>query len=286
MADERNRILKMLEDGKITAEEAAQLLKALRTMPWEMEGLPFLGPKFHKGFAKGFERIPEIVTSVVEEILGGKAKFVERSFSEKEHIAIKAVNNDVVVSGWDKAEVLVAMTGWNKIQENDNRLEVKALAGDVNVKLPNNTKLEVSSVSGDVKIEGIKSEFEIRTTAGDVELKETCGTAAINTISGNIEGRGLDGNFLMKSQSGDIDLAFDSSNQGEFETTSGDITITLPKDANLVLEVTSEYGDIKLDILKPFEKIEEWEGYLKIGFGERKGKFLCRTKSGDIEIKG
>ena len=40
-----------------------------------------------------------------------------------------------------------------------------------------------------------------------------------------------------------------------------------------------------MDIPEPYEKFEEREGYMKIGLGDKKGKFFCQTASGDIEIK-
>jgi len=103
-------------------------------------------------------------------------------------------------------------------------------------------------------VEKIKSEFEIRTVSGDVELKDIEGVASINTISGDVEGKDLTGNFNVKSKSGDIDLSFRAADQGEFETASGDIAITLPKDSNFILELISEEGDIEIDIPEPYEK--------------------------------
>jgi DUF4097 and DUF4098 domain-containing protein YvlB len=289
MNEERARILKMLEDGKITAEEAARLLEALKERPRDTEGMHFHGPRFRKRFPMGLEMIPEVVARTVEQAvesgIGEKMHLRERKFSAKSEVGIRAVSSDIEIHGWEKEEIFMESSGLGKVTEDNNRLDIKTISGDVKLNLPIKTRLVLTTVSGDIEIEKIQSEFEIRTVSGDVELENIEGVAAINTISGDVEGKDLTGNFMVKSKSGDIDLSFRASDQGEFETANGDISITLPKDVNLILELESEEGDIELDIPEPYDKIEEREGYLKIGLGDKKGKFICQTASGDIEIK-
>uniref|UniRef100_A0A7C6AAU4 Uncharacterized protein n=1 Tax=candidate division WOR-3 bacterium TaxID=2052148 RepID=A0A7C6AAU4_UNCW3 len=288
MNDERARILKMLEDGKITAEEAARLLEAIRIQPWESGMFPF-GRKIRKGLEQMpeiFSNVSKLIAEAVEAEFRGKGKITESSFGKKERVEIKTVSGDIEIEGWDKEEILLKLSGITQTNEHNNQLDLNVISGEVKVKLPKDTQLKLSSVSGDWEIEEVEGELEIRTISGDIELKEVKGVAVINTISGDIDGKELNGNFLVKSQSGDIDLAFKGVRQGELETKSGDITLALPKDANLVLELAAETGAIDLAIPEPFEKIETSKGYWKIGLGNKEGKLICRTESGDIEIKG
>ena len=289
MTDERARILKMLEDGKITAEEAARLLEALKEKPREWEEMRFHGPRFRKRFPMGFDVIPEVVTRTVKRAvetgIGEKMHLREQKFSAKEEVDIRAVSSDITIQGWEKDEIFVESDGLGKVSEEDNRLYIKTISGNVKVNLPMKTRLGLSTVSGDVELEKIQSEVDIHTVSGDVEIAKFEGRMAIKTISGNVDGKDLIGNIWAKSQSGDIDLTFLASDQSEFETASGDIIITLPKDANLILELYTEEGDIDLNIPEPYEELEKDEGLLKIGLGDKKGKFVCRTDSGDIEIK-
>lgn len=288
MTEERGRILKMLEDGKIKAEEAARLIEALSKDESRKE-LLFHIPKFGRGLHRGFDVMPDVVSRTVKRAvetgIDERMGEIEKKFPAKSEVAIDAVSSDIEATGWEKDEIIVESSGFGKTNEDENRLEIKTISGDVNINVPINTRLVLTSVSGDIEVEKIKSEFEIRTVSGDVELDEIEGVASINTISGDVEGKNLTGNFMVKSKSGDIDLSFRASDQGEFETASGDISITLPKDADLILELESADGEIDLDIPEPYEKIEEREGYMKIGLGDKKGKFICQTASGDIEIK-
>ncbi|MEO0115755.1 MAG: DUF4097 family beta strand repeat-containing protein [candidate division WOR-3 bacterium] len=286
MTDERARILKMLEEGKITAEEAARLLEAIRIQPWEVEMIPF-GPKIRKGIAEMpeiFANIAKLVGKAVEAEFSGKGKTSERSFSRKEQVEIKTVSGDIEIEGWDKEEISLKISGLSKTNEQDHKLDLNLISGDLSVKLPKGTQLKLSSVSGDLKLKMVEGEMEIRTISGDIELRAVKGIAVINTISGDMTGKELIGNFLAKSQSGDIDFGFQALKQGELATASGDITVTLPKDANLILELESETGDIDFKTAEPFEKIEAREGYMKIGLGNKEGRLICSSETGDIEI--
>lgn len=288
MSEERARILKLLEDGKITAEEAARLIEALGKGDRAKE-LLFHVPKFGKGHHKEFDMIPDVVSRTVrravETGIGERMLLRTRKFSAKDEIAIRAVSSDIKIEGWDKDEILLESHGLGKVSEEDNQLHIKTLSGDMKLSLPMKTKLGLSTVSGDVELEKLQTEVDIHTVSGDIEIDNFEGKMAIKTVSGDVTGKDLNGNIWTKSQSGDIDLEFIASDQSEFETASGDIIITLPKDANLILELYTEEGEINLDIPKPYEEMEKEEGFLKIGLGDKKGKFVCRTDSGDIEIR-
>ncbi len=288
MSEERARILKMLEDGKITAEDAAKLIEALGKGDRTKE-LLFHVPKFGKRHHKEFDMIPDVVSRTVrravETGIGERMHIRTQKFSAKEEIAIRAVSSDIKIQGWDKDEILLESHGLGKVNEEEKQLQIKTLSGDIKLSLPMKTKLGLSTVSGDVELENLQTEVDIHSVSGDVEIDNFEGKMAIKTVSGDVTGKDLNGNIWTKSQSGDIDLEFSASDQCEFETASGDIIITLPKDANLILELYTDEGDINLDIPQPYEEMEKEEGFLKIGLGDKKGKFICRTDSGDIEIR-
>ncbi len=288
MSEERARILKMLEDGKITAEDAAKLIEALGKGDRTKE-LLFHVPKFGKRHHKEFDMIPDVVSRTVrravETGIGERMHIRTQKFSAKEEIAVRAVSSDIKIEGWDKDEILLESHGLGKVNEEEKQLHIKTLSGDMKLNLPMKTKLGLSTVSGDIKLEKLQTEVDIHSVSGDIEIDNFEGKMAIKTVSGDVTGKDLTGNIWTKSQSGDIDLEFVASDQCEFETASGDILIALPKDANLVLELYTDEGEINLDIPKPYEEMEKEEGFLKIGLGDKKGKFVCRTDSGDIEIR-
>jgi DUF4097 and DUF4098 domain-containing protein YvlB len=291
--EERIRILKMLEDGKITAEEAARLLEALKEKPQERFEVPFHGPRFRRKFTMGVDRIPEIVASTVESAVGKamqagfteKTRMVERKFTAKGKIGIRAVSSDIEIEGWEKDEASLEMSGLGKIMEEENRIFIKAISGDVKGKLPMQTELELVAVSGDVELKNMRSEIEIHTVSGDVELENIEGETNIKSVSGDVQGKGLTGKLNIVTKSGDITVAILSLENGEIESEDGDIIVTLPKTADLILELKNEEGEITLNIPEPLEKIEERKGYVKIGLGNKTGKLLCRNDEGDIVIK-
>jgi hypothetical protein len=67
---------------------------------------------------------------------------------------------------------------------------------------------------------------------------------------------------------------------------SGDIAVALPKDADVVLELSIEdEGDIDVDVNLPHEVLEEREGYMKVQLGAGSRTLKVYTHSADIEVR-
>jgi len=109
---------------------------------------------------------------------------------------------------------------------NTKRNDVKV---DFTVEVPAGVELEAVTVNGDVTIRDLSSSVEAVTVNGDIEV-DTNGSATATTVNGSIEAR-------MGKLSDDL----------EFTTVNGGITLTLPEGAGASVEATTVNGSIETD---------------------------------------
>jgi DUF4097 and DUF4098 domain-containing protein YvlB len=141
-------------------------------------------------------------------------------------------------------------------------------------------------VSGDVSISEAGARIEVKTVSGDVDMAQTTGDAQVRTVSGDVNLHGFTGNLDVETRSGDVDLAASGPVSGSLSSLSGDIAVALPRDADVVLELSIEDdGDIDVDVNLPHEVLEEREGYMKVQIGAGSRTFKVNTHSADIEVR-
>jgi DUF4097 and DUF4098 domain-containing protein YvlB len=296
MSDERDRILKLLEDGKITADQATRLIQALGSDRAEFH---FPGPhvpfRTHRHFRvrgpRGLERLPDVVaTAVASAMKSGFEPGEERSedFPGKRHLLVKSVSGDLDVSRGEDGQVRLGYSGeMVKVRSSGEQVVVRTLAGDVSAAVPADGKLELEVVSGDVSIKEAGARIEVKTVSGDVDIAQTTGDAYLKTVSGDVSLDRVTGDFEVQTRSGDVDLVAAGPVSGSLSTVSGDVTVALGKDADLVLDMTiEEDSEIDVDADLPHEVLEESEGHKKVKFGAGRRTLVVKTEDGDIDVRG
>jgi DUF4097 and DUF4098 domain-containing protein YvlB len=296
MSNERDRILKLLEDGKITADQAARLIEAIGSERTEPEfGRPphgSFGPR-HFRFRSGmrdFDRIPDVVaTAVASAMKNGFEPGEERStdFPGKRHLLVKSVSGDLDVTRGEEGRVGLSYSGGMvKVRTSGDQVVVRTMAGDVSATVPADGRLELEVVSGDVSISEAGARIEVKTVSGDVDIAQTTGDAQVRTVSGDVNLHRVTGNLGVETRSGDVDLVASGPVSGSLSSLSGDIAVALPRDADLVLELSIEdEGDIEVDVNLPHEVLEEREGYMKVQLGAGSRTLKVNTHSADIEVR-
>jgi len=295
MSNERDRILKLLEDGKITADQAARLIEAMGSEKTDTEFCrPPHGPfgQRHMRFRSGMrdlDRIPDVVASAVASAMkSGFEPGEERStdFPGKRHLLVKSVSGDLDVTGGDEGCISLSYSGGMvKVRSSGEQVVVRTMAGDVSATVPADGRLELEVVSGDVSISEAGARIEVKTVSGDVDITKTAGDTQVRTVSGDVSLDHFTGNINVETRGGDVDLVASGPVSGSLATTSGDISIALGSDADLVLELASEEGDIHVDVEFPHERIEEREGYAKLKFGAGSHSLKAITQEGgDIHV--
>jgi DUF4097 and DUF4098 domain-containing protein YvlB len=297
MGNERDRILKLLEDGKISADQATRLIEALGSDRAE----PGFGRYAHGPFVprrhfrmrshREFERIPDIIATAVSSAM--KSGFEEsgeeqsEDFPGKRNLVVKSVSGDLeVIRGEEDRVGLSYSSGIVKVRSSGEQVIVRTMAGDVSARVPADGRLELEVVSGDVAISGSGSRIEVKTVSGDVAITQTTGDAQVKTVSGDVRLDGVSGDLGVDTRSGDVDLVPAGPVAGNLRTVSGDVTVALPKDADLILEMDVEKeGDIDVDDALRHEVIEESDGHLKVKFGAGSRTLVVKTRNGDIKIR-
>jgi len=258
MEEEIRKILKMLEEGKINAEEAERLINALEERRSKIKNIDSLGKIIGESVSSALSIVPSILESV----------FTPSSKEIREKIE------------WNKDELLeISLSGGDldiKTEENTNEIniegkgkfhleegKIKLAGGDFSITLPSDLKkLRISVSAGDLDGSVSCEKIEIILNAGDVDLNISCDD--------------LNGVVNM----GDMDIKFlKSPKNATLNCNIGDLSINLPENYNGTIIPHISLGDLSISK----------EGYRfkdkKYVFGnEEESKIEIFCKMGDVSI--
>lgn len=250
MNEETMKILKMLEEGKIKADEAAKLIEAVghrRHFVTAFSPPDKIGETVSEKVREAMHSVHDVLGDVgtkIKQVVVGESQIDAEA---KSRIVIKILSGDVSIEPSD-GKTIEAEGGLMKKEETDDELILKSLSGDIKLRLPKIDKVSINVLSGD--------------------------------ISGKIKAKDL----KAKTLSGDIYLHLAEIENGEFKSKSGDIALALPvKGTNLSIEAEVKTGDIDCDL--PLKNEEKGDGYLKGVLNSAKGKLVAKTLAGDIELR-
>ncbi|HDQ99956.1 MAG TPA: hypothetical protein ENN51_06710 [candidate division WOR-3 bacterium] len=298
MSEERERVLRMLEEGKITAEQAARLIEALgrpRSAPGGPRSEGWLPPPRPPRPARvrmaDLDRIPDIVASAVSSAMksgfGAREGELRTEFPGKSSLFLKSVSGDVTVSGWDEDRIAIeGNTAMTRVREREDIVMVRTISGDFSVSLPREARFEVTTVSGDVKVEGVGGRFALKAVSGDVRLTGFAGEARVQTVSGEARFVDFAGRVEVESKSGDIELLTDGAVGGSVVSKSGEVALCLGERADVLLDLEcEESGGIEFDAGLAHEVVEQAERRLKVRIGAGTQELKVRTSDADINVR-
>jgi len=295
MSDERARILKLLEEGKVTADQAVRLLDALKAKPAEPEPPcqpPFMGRRMHHRMAfRGIERIPDIVSEAIASAMNlddAPDADAKRDFPDRHSLEVKNISGDVTVKGWDENRITLAFSGsgLTRASEVYDKVVVRSVSGDLDAQVPHDAKLVLTSVSGDVQVEGVNAKCVVKTVSGDADLTDCAGSVTVEAVSGDLGLERVTGELRVESESGDIDVEPVGAFSGMLVSKSGDVTLRLHSDADVLLDLKCEEdGEIDVDLGFPHEVLEPGENAMKLKLGAGSRQLKVRTHRADIEIR-
>lgn len=287
MAEERARILKLLEDGRITAEQAARLIEALGSRRADEEPVPPL----RRGFGRqtvppGLDRIPDIVAKAVSSAVKSRGETASvRMFADSTRLSIKAVSGDVEIAGTGENGISISSDGSPRVRESGGAVEVNAVADDLRVRTARSCDVAVKTVSGDVAVAQLEGAISVLTVSGDVEADEVGGRLEVATVSGDVELTRVAGEVAVKTGSGDIDIVPGGQFGGEATTRSGDITLLLGSGVDLLAEFETEDGDIDVALTVAHEVLLDSRTKKRVRIGAGTRQFRARTVKGSITVR-
>lgn len=234
MEEAIKKIIEMLEKGKITAEDAERLIKAVKEAEKKEREYRFFD----------FGWIPEMVKDAIHSaFIFKKGGFEEviREIPLKEIIKVTSYNGDIKIKTQKRDNIKIEAEGAN-FKEEENEIIVNSY-GDIEIFTPeennliiiynysgevelegNFKKLKINTYSGDISIDGEFDEMDLDTYNGDCKVETKRKPIMINfyTYSGKIElpeGFKKEGNFYIygegeykridvRNYSGDFELKF------------------------------------------------------------------------------
>jgi len=310
MSEEKLRILKMLEEGKITAQDAENLLRALGGSPEEAFDL-------HGGFGRHFRdkmharmyakmarvnpgRIVaevmrevnpgEIVSKVMESVGGamqewdfefpgkGRKQAEEEQtleFSCIKHVELTNLRGDVKVAGGRMPDSGCRITV-DKITWGESEEEAQERLGNIRV---------IADKDGDflkVKVEGGPWTRKLHAQVDfEIEVPMSC-DLIVNVAKGDLEVQGVSGEIGLKAASGDIKMKA-CSGKADLSTANGDIDIEEFSGEGLAAATIN--GDMKAEDLSAQVALSSVSGDISAK-NVSGGLLKVSSVSGSIALKG
>jgi hypothetical protein len=170
-----------------------------------------------------------------------------------------------------------------------DRFEGRGGSLDVTVEVPAGSSCLVHTASADVRCTGELSALDVHTASGDVSAERVNGVARVSTASGDVYVGGAAGADLesasgdvsigqasgpvtVSTASGDVRIAGASGTRTEARSTSGDISVAVPRGIGVYLDLSTLSGTAESE-LEPAEET-----------GGADMTLTCRTLSGDVQV--
>ena len=143
----------------------------------------------------------------------------------------------------------------------------------------------LKSSNGRIVLDNIKGNFDGTTSNGRIELNAVEGSVILKTSNGKIDVRGVQGEFDIESSNGSVFYSGNMTAGGSnrLVTSNGDVVVELQGQPSVVLDAETSNGEVtsELPILATVTRKERLVG--KIGEGE--ADLYIRTSNGDITIR-
>jgi DUF4097 and DUF4098 domain-containing protein YvlB len=170
----------------------------------------------------------------------------------------------------------------------EGALELEGSSGDVKARhIKGAWKSDFSS--GDVRLDGFEGEtLELHASSGDFAIRNVKAHRVV-TETNSGDARFLDADveeFSAEATSGDIELEETSGNLKavDVSTSSGDVTLRLPRDASFDASARQSSGDTNLGF-RDGVSIEQYGRQFAYHRGDHGAKIRVRTSSGDFALE-
>lgn len=294
-----DRIDQLLNEGKITPEEANRLRKALESSGEPMPQAPLTG-------ASGPVSIPETPpkpamppAAPVESLTADKPEpqaSVRTNFGVRtavRKVILQATAGDIRIEGEDGLKGIEMGDAPNlSVTEQDGVVTItshgrptsptelgwldtvvkaigRVLPVNIRLRVPRDlAELEIKALAGDVKVRGVKGRVELDLQAGDIGLEDAT-------------------SFRIHTKAGDVDVKTKLvDGESSIQALAGDVDVVLERESSATLVASVSAGDLRA---RGFEIAEQDKrmtgGSLKGTLGGGRAKLNIHLSAGDVEIK-
>jgi len=169
------------------------------------------------------------------------------------------------------------------------KLSVEGVSADIEISDHAYAGVSLASTSGDIRVGAVgAADFSMHTTSGNLRAASLAAERCeLSSVSGDIEVKSLSGGVNAHTTSGEVALTLaEAFPRAEVGSTSGDVTLRLPADAQFSLEARSTSGNVTCAF--PITIADSRSGggrnALSGTVGGGKGSVSVRTVSGDIRV--
>lgn len=205
-------------------------------------------------------------------------------------VTIEAGNCAVIVRGWDKREVRYAATRVSKTQtpldlratRDGSKINIKVLSGGdaknssaksanayynalfndsaarvrIEIFVPRKTDLKIVT-GGEIRLEGVSGEIDLQGEDESVNVRDAGGKLNVGTSDGAIRVIGFRGSLTGRTADGVMNLEGDFSAL-DASAVDGTIVLTLPENADAVLESNAEIENDGVNLIRDKTKENSW----------------------------
>jgi DUF4097 and DUF4098 domain-containing protein YvlB len=150
-------------------------------------------------------------------------------------------------------------------------LEARTASGDITAGLVRGSAT-LNTASGDIQLAEAGGDVSMKTASGDSEVGRAGGELTAESASGDVEAGQVGGSARVRTASGDVRIGSLSAGQGEINTVSGDISVSVPRGVGVYLDLFAMTGDVRSDLAAE-----------EPGTGPEL-TLNCRSISGDIRV--
>ncbi|MEN3045025.1 MAG: DUF4097 family beta strand repeat-containing protein [Candidatus Hydrothermales bacterium] len=232
MEEAIKKIISLLEEGKISVEEAERLIKAVKEA----------GKKESEFF--GFRWIPEMIEKKIKDSIRSAFIFskkgeISTEILPKDIIQLKSYTGDVEIKS-EKRENIKIEAEDALLEETEHKVFINSHSGDLELFVPEYKEIYATLYSGDIELSGNFKKIKIQTYSGDIYADVEFDEINIATYTGNFKLKTKRKPILIKvdTYSGEIKLP-------EGFKKEGDIYIYGEKEYRRV-NIESHEGDFEL----------------------------------------
>lgn len=217
-------------------------------------------------------------------------------------IQLENINGSVRVTGWDRNEVKVDAVKWAYTRERLDEAQIIVEPGADNIRISTKYPEGNQNFRGDpqgrlnnpatvdytlfvprgARIDGIEI------INGGLSLEGLTNDVRASSINGNVTARGLVGEAKLSTVNGNLEATFnqlDALKSIALTSVNGNVTITIPSDANANLRASNVHGGIANDFGLPVRK-GEYVGYDLAGqLGQGATRIKLANVNGQITIR-
>ena len=275
MNDEQMTILRMVSAGKVTAEEAEQLLRALKG--------PTTGPK-----PPATEMRDDFFERGTFDVDAGPTAF---EVPEGTKLIVQGNLGPVVVVGTDEPELQVlGPPNQYEVDREEGlvRISARRLDAPVTVHAPRTVVgVHASSQTERVAVENLRADIEARTEAGDIVVRRIEGAVKATTEAGAITlSEVASSDVQARLTAGDLSVDLGAFMEGtvKLRAQAGTVELRVPPEAAFDLSaVVNEIGDVDTDL--PLDIAQQGPGYLQGALNGGGAMVQIAVDTGNIHIR-